>query len=279
MFNKHTLMVAAAAFTFLITSSLVLQTTGFAMPKTKKAAEQNSTSSGTVIESLDSNGYTYMQVDTGKDKIWVAIPAAQVKKGDKVTYYQGMIMPEFKSKSLNRSFEKIVFSSGIVGQGSSTPHQGIPPTPKTVKDGKDSFADAVKAEGGGADASKQMPQASGGSAGAAAPFAEIKVEKASGENAYTVEEIFNKAKELNGKKVRVKGKVVKYNPGIMGKNWLHIQDGTGDPTKRNHDLVVTTNDKLAEKKIITIEGTLVTDKDFGAGYKYAVIVETATIEE
>ena len=65
----------------------------------------------------------------------------------------------------------------------------------------------------------------------------------------------------------------------MGKNWLHIQDGTGNPLKNQHDLVVTTAEDAEEGKVITIAGTLAFERDFGAGYKYEVIVEDAKIEQ
>ena len=63
----------------------------------------------------------------------------------------------------------------------------------------------------------------------------------------------------------------------MGKNWIHIQDGTGDPQKNTHDLVVTT-DGMAEKgEVVTIEGVVAANKDFGSGYKYEVIIEDAKV--
>ena len=65
----------------------------------------------------------------------------------------------------------------------------------------------------------------------------------------------------------------------MGKNWLHIQDGTGDPAKGTRDLVVTTADLAAVGDVVTVSGTLARNKDFGAGYKYKVIVEDATIKK
>ena len=65
---------------------------------------------------------------------------------------------------------------------------------------------------------------------------------------------------------------------IMGKNWLHLQDGTGNPMKNQHDLVVTTLEEPKEGEVVTIEGVLAADRDFGAGYKYAVIVEDAKVE-
>lgn len=65
----------------------------------------------------------------------------------------------------------------------------------------------------------------------------------------------------------------------MGKNWLHLQDGSGDPMKNTHDLVVTTTEEVSGPKIVTIEGTLAAEKDFGAGYKYTIIVEDSTVLE
>jgi hypothetical protein len=121
-----------------------------------------------------------------------------------------------------------------------------------------------------------MP-ASGGSSGAVAPLQEISIPKADAENGYTVEELFTKAKELNGKKVRLRGKVVKFSPNIMGKNWVHIQDGTGNPMNNTHDMVVTTSETVAVDAVVTLEGILAAEKDFGAGYKYVGIIEQASL--
>ena len=138
----------------------------------------------------------------------------------------------------------------------------------------------MQKEGGGAPTAS-APAASGetapGSGKAVVPFVELKIAKASGENGCTVADVFSKAASLNGKKVKIKGQVVKVSPQIMGKNWLHIQDGTGDPLKNTHDLVVTTMGKAEKGDIVTVEGVLAADKDFGAGYKYAVIVEDVAI--
>jgi hypothetical protein len=151
-------------------------------------------------------------------------------------------------------------------------------SPPEEKRSGDSFSEAVKAESHPA---VQVPkeQVSGGSNAAMAPFVDIKVAKATGENAYTVFEIFSKSKELNGKMVRVQGKVVKYNPSIMGKNWIHIQDGSGDPMKSTHDLVATSTETATVGDVITIRGKLAADKDFGAGYSYTAIIEEAQLKK
>lgn len=93
---------------------------------------------------------------------------------------------------------------------------------------------------------------------------------------YTVEELFAKKDKLKGKKVAVRGKVAKISEGIMGRTWIHLQDGSGKPG--TNDITITTNQSARVGDIVLITGNLITDKDFGAGYKYAVIVEDATVK-
>lgn len=99
------------------------------------------------------------------------------------------------------------------------------------------------------------------------------VEKAPGGS--TLQEIFLAKADLAGKEVLFRGKVVKYNTGIMGKNWLHVQDGTGEGGA--NDLTVTTNAEARVGDTVLVRGRLATDKDFGFGYKYGVIVEDAEV--
>ena len=123
--------------------------------------------------------------------------------------------------------------------------------------------------------------ASGGSEGQKAPATSepIKVEKAKGADAYTVSETYGEAGKLDKKTVSVRGKVVKVSKGIMGKNWVHLQDGSGDAGKGTNNLVVTTQDVPKVGDVVTARGTLYKDKDFGAGYLYKVIVEEATVKQ
>ena len=215
--------------------------------------QQNSTSKGTVLETMNAAGYTYLQVENSQGTVWVAIPQSTVTVGEKVSYYDGIIMPDFSSKTLGRTFEHIIFSGGLVGS-------------------------AQESSNGGETSNNSFATGSDGNAEAITTRTDGKVAKASGTNGYTIEEIFAKKEHLNGKKIRVQGKVVKYSPNIMGKNWIHIQDNTGNATRNNNDLVVTTNEQLDTKKeIITIEGTAIADRDFGSGYQYVVIIEDARI--
>ena len=240
-----------------------------AMPK-GAAPVSAPTVTGTIVETMNASGYTYMLVDSGTEKTWVAIPATSVEKGATVNYYVGMVMKDFTSKTLDRTFESVVFSPGLADEKDAAPQQSASKTTN------DSFSEAVKAEKMSPVSTAPM-EVSAGSAGAIAPLEEISIAKATSANGYTVEEVFTKAKELAGQKVQVHGKVVKFSPLIMGKNWIHLQDGTGNPMNNSHDLVVTSGETVAVDDIVTIEGTLAAEKDFGAGYKYEAIIEDAVI--
>ena len=92
----------------------------------------------------------------------------------------------------------------------------------------------------------------------------------------TVQEVYQEKAKLNGKHVTLRGKVVKYSEAIMGKNWLHLRDGTGKEPA--NDLTVTTQAKAKVGDTVLVEGTVTLDKDLGAGYKYDVIIEDAKVK-
>ena len=213
---------------------------------------------GKVLETMNASGYTYVKLDDGSaDGVWAAGPKRDLKVGDEVTLKGGSVMENFTSKSLNKTFAKIIFASGFL-RGDEAKAAG-------------DFASAAAAGKG----AKGMT--SGGSAGSIVPFADLKISKAEGADAQTVGDLFAKRRDLDTKSVTVKGQVVKISKNIMGKNWIHIQDGSGDPMKNTHDLVVTTKDTAAKGDIVTVKGVVEADKDFGSGYKYDVIVEEATV--
>jgi hypothetical protein len=112
----------------------------------------------------------------------------------------------------------------------------------------------------------------------AADPGDVKVTKAVGANARTVAEIVAKRAELKDQTVLVRGKVVKFNPEIMGKNWVHLRDGSGSAADGSNDILVTTLAQAKVGEVVTVQGTVRTDKDFGSGYSYQVLIEEATLK-
>jgi hypothetical protein len=241
-------------------------------PDMSAAAPAAAPVKGKVLEAMDASGYTYLNVETDAGTKWIAVNQTPVEVGEEVTFMDGMVMQNFFSKSLDRTFPEIVFSGGLVGKGATPP--AMPP----AETGPASFSQALTSEAG--DAAATATGMITGSQKAVMPLADVKVEKAPGDNSYTVEEIFSKAEELNGQTITVRGKVMKVSPRIMGRNWVHLQDGTGSPETNTHDLVVTTSQEpSADWDIITMEGVLAANKDFGSGYSYAVIIEEASVKQ
>jgi len=194
---------------------------------------------GEIVETMNAAGYTYVLLDTGSGKIWAASTETSVKVGQRVSVPAGELMTGFSSKALNRTFDKIYFVSGIYPEGAldnaAVPGHGMAGSSRTVV--TDAHVEAVaKAEGG-----------------------------------YTVEEILSRSTTLNGQKVMVRGRVVKFTADIMGTNWVHIQDGTPG------DLTVTTDTLVAKGDLVMVEGVLSVNRDFGAGYVYPAIIEKALV--
>lgn len=202
---------------------------------------------GKVMQTMNGGGYTYILVKQADgNKVWLAIPETQIELGSQLTFKPGMEMTNLPSKSLNRTFDKIIFSEGLVNEGKS--------------------------------AKKGVKKSPGSKGAVAAAEGKVKVAKAIGANAYTVAELYKQKDKLNKKKVVVNGKVMRVSANIMGKNWIHLQDGSGDAKKGNHNLVVTSQAMPVVGEVVTAKGTLYSNKDFGGGYKYEVIMEKAELE-
>ena len=214
--------------------------------------------SGTVVETMDAAGYTYVYVDNGKEKVWAAAPAFVVKVGDEVMVPEGMAMHNYHSQSMNRDFDVVYFVEAVLNASNPT--------------------DGASAMGGApASGNMQMPKGHPAVSGSEAPQGVdlSNIEKAA--NGLTIIEIYTGKADLSGKTVTLRGKVVKYSPQIMGVNWIHLQDGSGDQKAGTHDLTVTSQAEVNVGDTVIVSGPLTLDKDFGYGYKYDLIMENADV--
>lgn len=211
------------------------------------AAAPSAGVTGEVLEFKDAGGYTYLRLKTRDGETWAAVNRVRVNKGAQVTLENTMVMENFESRALNKTFPKILFGSLAAG-GNSAPG-----------------------------AATGLPA---GHAGGVKPAATLDqpVAKASGANARTVAEIVTQRAALKDKPVLLRGKVVKYNAGIMGKNWVHLRDGSGSDAAQNNDILVTTSQATRLDAVIAVKGVVRTDKDFGAGYVFKVMLEDAVLQ-
>ena len=189
---------------------------------------------------LQTTGYTYLLLTEDGKEYWAAVSRMEAEKGKTYYYRSGMEMQNFKSKELNRTFESIQF----IQEFSDQPIQEKKAVALTTK-GRQSME---RVEG-------------------------IKVIPAPG--AVKLSDIFAAPAGFSGKKIKVTGQVIKFSPEIMSKNWVHLQDGS--EANGYYDLTITTLDTVEVGKIVTFEGVIAVDKDFGYGYKYDVLLEEAKV--
>lgn len=195
-----------------------------------------------VDEVIQANQYTYLKVSENGKENWLAIAKKDLNEGDVLYYASGLEMKDFESKELNKTFDTIYFVSQIsdkpimMTQGNMEKFH--PGNKKTkMKEG-------------------------------------ISITPA--KDGITIAELFSNKDKYAGKSVKVKGQVIKYYPEIMGKNWVHLQDGTR--YENNYDLTVTTNDVVKTGDVVTFEGKIALNKNLGTGYSYEVIMEQAKKE-
>jgi hypothetical protein len=164
-------------------------------------------------------------------------------------------------------------ASGAVGQAATGQTGDLPPGHPSL-DGMDAMPSGTPPSGMGGE---MTPPPHGGTAMSAGDdVGDVEVPKATGKDARTIAELFAERKALSGKTVTVRGKVVKYNPGIMGKNWLHLRDGTGVAGKDN-DVTVTTQDDARKGDVVVVQGTVAVDQNIGMGTPYPVIIQDAKV--
>ena len=193
-------------------------------------------------EVIQTSNYTYVLVSTDNQEYWIAISKADVQKGETYFWSDGMEMNDFTSNELGRTFESIFlvqdFTDQPILQTAWMPSSSMAGKPQTPEN-KD-----------------------------------IKIQPIEG--GITIAELYANKESYDGKTVKVTGKVMKFSPYIMDRNWVHLQDGTKDGD--NYDLTITTKAFINAEDVVTFEGIVALDKDFGAGYVYKVILENAEIK-
>ncbi|MBW7847338.1 MAG: hypothetical protein H3C41_04550 [Bacteroidales bacterium] len=193
-------------------------------------------------EVLQTSSYTYIHANEKGKQYWLAVTSTPTEKGKTYYFSQWMEMTDFHSKELNRDFDQILFVGDLatypIPAKSAMTTQPIPQQAKTPNTKQDVHVEAV--EGG-----------------------------------VRLQELLEDPNKFSGEKVKIRGQVTKFNSGIMGKNWVHIQDGTS--FGEAFDLTITTNEMLTVGDVAVFEGLITLNKDLGSGYFFNVLMEDAKV--
>jgi len=191
------------------------------------------------LESLPTEKYVYLRVKEGEDEFWIATSLQEITIGRSYFYRGGLLKTDFPSKEYNRTFDRLYLVSQLVpsdhGSMGSLPTSPSAPMQSTVS---------------------------------SVPLPALDV---AGNT--RIADLMSDPKKFGGKTIQVSGKCTKVNPNIMGRNWIHVKDGS----KKDAELVITTDAPIAEGQEVTMIGTVALDKDFGSGYRYDILLESARL--
>ena len=213
---------------------------------------------GEVLEVKDVDTYTYLRLKTAKGETWAAVNKAVVKKGAEVTINNPTVVQNFESKSLKRTFDTIVFGTlaGTASAGAAVPSM-VPGAPTAGGDLNQIHGNLTKTPDVGV----------------------VKVAKAEGANGRTVAEVNSDRLALRDKPVTIRAKVVKVTANVMGKNWVHLRDGSGSAADNSNDILVTSKDEPTVGDVVIAKGVVKTDVNLGSGYAYKVLVEDVSFQK
>lgn len=192
-----------------------------------------------VKEVIQTSSYTYVLLEEEDAQYWAAVSKAEIEEGKTYYYDSFMEMKDFPSKELNKTFESIYFLSDLSSE----------PIPSAAEMAEQQHTGKVNT---GVNETISVEPVEGG---------------------VSIEELYKNKNDYAEQVITVTGQVTKVNTGIMGKNWLHIQDGTADG--ENYDLTITTDDIASMGDVVIFQGKISLNKDFGYGYAYDVLMEDA----
>ena len=207
----------------------------------KSALEKSTVHEIIVVEAVSAGTYTYLKVNEKGNIFWIAIPLTDVKIGDTYFYNGGVVMKNFESKQLKKTFDFILFVDAIRKTKDLTATTGT----NTLKKSK--------------------------------AFSKTDIKLTFSNDVTTIASLFKNKQKLSSKNIKVKGIVVKVNKAIMDRNWIHIMDGTNYNNKTS--ITVTSTDMVKVGDTAIFSGTLTLNKDFGQGYTYDVILEQAQLQK
>lgn len=201
-----------------------------------------------VNETLPADKYIYLNVTENGKRFWIATRTQDITLGGTYFYREGLLKTNFESKEYQKTFDTIYLISNLVPKA----HGGNTLPPPTVPDFNNTPEDKPESSPATNSTSESVT---------------------SQEGSIKIAEIVDNPEKYENKTVQITGKIVKVNPNIMNRNWYHLQDGSKD----DFDLVVTSDTYVPEGHVVTIKAEVHRNVDFGAGYKYELILENGEI--
>jgi len=212
----------------------------------KNEAFANDLHTVVVKEVLPTKKYVYLNVTEAGKQFWIATGKTDVKIGETYFYRGGLLKTNFESKEHNRIFETVYLVTNLVAEKHGNNTGKVNLSDYTVINQNTPEKVAIETH-----TNKVVPH----------------------KGSIRIVDLVKDPKKYAGKTIQLNGICAKINAGIMNRNWIHLKDGSKD----DFDLVITSDAFVPEGSSLTIKALVTLNKDFGAGYKYDLILENGEI--
>ena len=192
----------------------------------------------TALETLETSKYVYVKVSEAGEQYWVATNKMPVAIGETYFYSSGLLKQNFRSKEHDRVFEKLYLIPSLVKENhgvSKRPAIAQKTAPKNTKSYSHEDLSDLVA----------------------------------------IKDLVENPDQFSGKVIKIKGVCTKVNSKILGRNWIHLKDGSLD----SYDLVVTSRQVVQVGNEMVVSGKVTLKKDFGSGYYYDILIEEGEISQ
>ena len=196
-----------------------------------------------VNEVLKTSKYLYINVNEKDEQFWIATKIMDVVVGETYHYKGGLLKTNYESKEHQRVFEKIYLVSNRLVHANHGTNSNLNEGNKLITKQDEIISEPVPA---------------------VKPSKKVEIK-----GSLKISELVQNFSKYEDQIVQISGVCVKINAGIMSRNWIHLKDGSRD----DYDLVITSNIFVKEGEVITMKAKVSLNKDFGAGYKYEMILE------
>lgn len=204
-------------------------------------AKLNDSHTAKILEIKDAGGYTYIKVEEKGKQYWAAIIKSPVKVGQDITFKEQVIMKNFKSKALNKTFENIMFAEvprkGIAGSDNVHNIHG-----NMIKKKQKEVKPDVKFNQGLFTSNEKAIKAD-------------------------ISDLYKNKSKYKNKNVEVQGDVLQVSNKVMGNTWIKLYNGKDAVIFRSPN----EDEKISIGDTVKVTGTINTDVDFGYGYKYEIL--------
>ena len=200
-----------------------------------------------VSEVIPGNKYVYVLVEENGRQFWISTGMKELNEGETYYYTESILKTQFESKEHNRVFDTLYLVTELVPASHGQDMHGFNASAMDEEQ-----VQIIK---------KSIVKEQDSSAVFAGPV--------------KIAELVDNPEKYAGKKVELTGVCTKINAGIMGRNWLHLKDGSRD----SYDLVVTSNDMPEKGSEITLRAIVRLNVDLGSGYSYPILLENGVIAQ